>query len=110
MAVTREDVAQIFSRMVERMDGSKAAGINAVIRFELSGDNGGTWWLKITDDGAATGEGAAENPKMTVKATADDFASMIGGALNPMQAFMMGKIKVVGDTGLALKLMPLMNG
>ena len=107
---TREDIAQIFSRMVERIDNKKAEGINAVIQFDLSGDNGGMWWLKITDTGAATGEGAGESPKMTLKATADDFSSMIGGTLNPMQAFMMGKIKVMGDTGLALKLMPLMNG
>jgi putative sterol carrier protein len=32
------------------------------------------------------------------------------GGLNPMQAFMTGKIKIQGDTSLALKLMPLING
>jgi len=95
--------------MLERIDAKKTEGINATIQFDLSGENGGMWWLKIADDGADVGEGAVDS-KMTLKATADDFMSMMSGGLNPMQAFMMGRIKVVGDTGLALKLMPLING
>jgi putative sterol carrier protein len=47
---------------------------------------------------------------MTLKASADDFYGMMVGSLNPMQAFMTGKIKILGDTNLALKLMPLING
>ena len=110
MAATHDDVAKIFPTMVERFDPAKAEGINATIQFDLAGENGGQWWLKIADGKAETGEGASEGAKMTLKATADDFVDMLGGKLNPMQAFMMGRIKVVGDTGLALKLMPLING
>ncbi|MFN8529622.1 MAG: SCP2 sterol-binding domain-containing protein [Anaerolineae bacterium] len=110
MAFSREDIAKIFPTMVERFDPKKAEGINAAIQFDLSGENGGQWWLKIADGKAESGEGTTDNTKMTLKATADDFGSMMTGSLNPMQAFMMGKIKVVGDTGLALKLMPLING
>lgn len=109
MAFSHEDIAKIFPGMVAKFDPKKAEGINAAIQFDLSGENGGMWWLKIADGQASVGEGAAENPKMTLKATADDFGSMMAGQLNPMQAFMTGKIKVVGDTGLALKLMPLIS-
>jgi len=110
MAVTKEEVAKIFPAMAERLDPSKAQGINSTIQFDLSGDNGGMWWLKIADSGAEIGEGAADGAKMTLKASAEDFVSMMTGGLNPMNAFMMGRIKIVGDTGLALKLMPLING
>ena len=41
---------------------------------------------------------------MTVKASAEDFFAIATGQMNPMQAFMMGKIKVT-DTNLALKMM-----
>jgi putative sterol carrier protein len=108
----REQIVEIFSGMMNRMgeDLSKVAGINAAIQFDLSGDGGGQQWLRIADDGVTTGEGTVENPRMTLRASADDFVGMIAGTVNPMQAFMMGKIKIQGDTGLALKLMPLING
>lgn len=106
---SHEEVAAIFPGMAQRFDPTKADGINAVIQFELSGDNGGSYWLKIADGKMEAGTGASESPRMTVRASADDFSSMIKGALNPMQAFMMGKIKIQGDTGLAMKLMPLLS-
>lgn len=105
-----EQINNIFEGIVSRFDASKAAGINAAIQFDLSGDGGGAYWMEIDDDGVKTGEGNIDNAKMTLRATADDFVNMIGGTLNPMQAFMTGKIKIQGDTGLALKLMPLING
>ena len=107
---TSEQIKDIFGTMVERFDPEKVAGIDAAIQFDLSGDGGGMYWLRIAPSGVQTGEGSVESPKMTLKASADDFATMIGGGLNPMQAFMTGKIKIQGDTGLALKLMPMING
>ncbi|MCK6577974.1 MAG: SCP2 sterol-binding domain-containing protein [Anaerolineae bacterium] len=106
---SREEIAGIFNGILQRFDAAKAEGLNAVVQFDLSGDNGGAYWMKIADGKMEVGSGASENPKMTVRASADDFASMISGAINPMQAFMMGKIKIQGDTGLALKLMPLLS-
>jgi putative sterol carrier protein len=107
---TREEIAGTFNVMTERFDPKKAEGIDATIQFDLAGDNGGLYWLSIRNGEAKTGEGAADNARMTIKASADDFYSMMNGGLNPMQAFMTGKIKVQGDTSLALKLMPLING
>lgn len=106
---SREEVAQVFPTIVERFDPKKAAGLNVAIQFDLSGDNGGLYWLLIENDKAETGEGKLENAKMTLKASGDDFYNMLKGTINPMQAFMTGKIKIQGDTSLALKLMPLIN-
>lgn len=106
---TREEIAGLFPTMVSKFDPSKSQGINATIQFDLSGDNGGMYWLNIADSGATYGEGQAENPKMTLRSNADDFAAIIAGKSNPMQAFMTGKIKIQGDTNLALKLMPLIS-
>ncbi|MEP7294148.1 MAG: SCP2 sterol-binding domain-containing protein [Chloroflexota bacterium] len=106
---TSEEVAGIFSEMVARFDPAKVENMNATIQFDLSGDNGGNYWLRIADGKAETGVGQSENPRLTLKAKADDFVGMLSGTMNPMQAFMTGKVKIQGDTGLAMKLMPLIS-
>lgn len=103
MSPSREEVAKIFPAMVERLIPEKAAGVNAAIQFDLSGDNGGQYWLRIDDGTAATGVGSVDEPEMTVKASADDYYEMAVGAINPLQAFMSGRVKIQGDMGLAMK-------
>lgn len=91
---TKEEMQQVFPTMVERFQPDKAKGVNAVIQFELSGDSGGLWWLKIAEGQCEYGEGAAADPQMVFKSKDEDFYALVSGKLNPVQAFMMGKIKV----------------
>lgn len=105
MTFTKEQVAAIFPAMAERFMPEKAEGVDAIVAFELTGDNGGQYWLRIADGKISSGEGAADNPKLTIKAAADDYANVASGALNPMQAYMGGKLKITGDMGLAMKFM-----
>ncbi|NWG15149.1 MAG: SCP2 sterol-binding domain-containing protein [Chloroflexi bacterium] len=107
---TREEIAQIFPTMAnERFLPAKAEGVNAIIQFNLSGDNGGLFWLKIAEGVCVAGEGQAENPKMTLKAAADDWHAVSTGKINAMQAFMSGKLKIEGDMGLAMKMQTMFN-
>ncbi len=103
---TSQEIEQIFAKM-SSVDPKKIVGMNAIIQFDLSGDNGGMYWIKIANGTVEGGSGQTENPNMTLRSTADDWAQVIAGTLNPMQAFMSGKIKIQGDMGLALKLQPL---
>jgi putative sterol carrier protein len=96
--------AEISQMMVEGFKPEKAAGVNAVIQFDLSGDGGGQFWLDINDGTISAHEGMAENPKMTLKSTTEDYYDVATGQLNPMQAFMSGKIKISGDMSLAMKM------
>ena len=100
---TREEINGIFPAMVNNFQADNAGNANTTIQFDLSGDNGGVYWVKV-DNGTATHGSGDTNADMTVKATADDFFNIVSGSLNPMQAFMMGKIKVT-DTNIALKMM-----
>jgi putative sterol carrier protein len=103
---TSQEIEQIFAKM-SSVDPKKIEGMNAIIQFDLSGDNGGLYWVKIANGKVEAGTGQTENPNMTLRSAADDWAQVIAGTLNPMQAFMSGKIKIQGDMGLALKLQPL---
>lgn len=78
--------------------------INAVYEFDVSGDNGGTWTLDFTKDGNYITEGSTGDADCVVKISDSDFVDMYNGDLPGPQAFMMGKINVEGDMGLAMKL------
>jgi putative sterol carrier protein len=101
---TISEIAEIFPAMCQRFVPEKAEGVNAIIQFDLSGDNGGLYWLRIVEGRCESGDGQAENPKMTLRAAADDWHAVATGAMAPMQAFMSGKLKIQGDMSLAMKL------
>ena len=105
---TREEIQQTMTSMIDRFQPEKADGMDEKIQIDLSGDNGGKYWVKIVDKQVDAGEGDIESPSMTMRLSADDFYGLIQGDLNPMTAFMMGKIKV-DNVGLGMKMLNLFN-
>jgi putative sterol carrier protein len=101
------NVADVFKEMPNRFDASKASGVNLSIQFELSGDNGGQWFVKVADGQVDSGEGTIESPKATIRMDGNDYVAMTSGELNPMAAFMSGKVKVEGDLGSVMQLQSL---
>jgi putative sterol carrier protein len=97
-------IADIQNAMVEGFQADKAEGVDATIQFDLGGDEGGQFYLVISDGEVAAHEGTAEEAKMTLKSTIDDYYNVATGKTNAMQAFMSGKIKISGDMGLAMKM------
>jgi len=98
---------EIFEAMPGRFLPEKAGDLQAVIQFDLTGEGGAQYYATIGKGACAVAEGTTPNPTMTFSAAAADYISMINGQLNPMQAFMQGKIKVKGDMSLALKMQTL---
>ena len=46
----------------------------------------------------------------TVVVSIDNMKALAQGQLDPMMAFMQGKLKIIGDMGIAQKLVPLLKG
>ena len=101
-------VAQLQSKM-ENVDAEKMKGVNAVFQFDLSGDAGGVMHVKVVDGSAVLEASAHESPNIVISMSAEDFASLLEGKLNPTSAFMAGKVKVKGDMSLAMKLQGLLG-
>jgi putative sterol carrier protein len=98
------NAAEIFAEMPEAFLANKAGDMRATYQFNLSGEGGGDWAVSVADGACTVIEGQAENSNVTIGMDADDFVKMISGELQPVVAFMQGKIKLQGDTSLALKL------
>ena len=96
--------AEIFEQMPQQFDASKAKNANFSIQFDLSGDGGGQWFAKIADGKCDTGEGTTDDPTATIRMDATDYVKMTSGELNPMAAFMSGKVKVEGDLSAVMQL------
>lgn len=97
---------EIFAEVERRLQANpaKIQGMTATYKFQLSGDDGGTYYIKINNGAAEAGAGEPESAGCTIIMAADDLKAMVGGQLNPVSAFMSGKLRVQGDMSLAMKL------
>lgn len=95
--------ADIFKNMSERFKADKAGDMNATVQFDLTGEGGGQWYVVVANGSAAVEQGTTDNPKATIRMNAADYVDMTTGALNPMAAFMSGKVKVEGDLNTVMK-------
>jgi putative sterol carrier protein len=103
------NLENIFANMSDQFQTDKAGDLDLSILFDLSGDGGGQWNAKIADGKFDVTKGAVENPTATLIMDADDFEAMSKGDLNPMMAFMSGKIKVDGDLNAVMKFQSLVG-
>ena len=101
---------EVFEKVVSRFDADKMAGVNATVQFNLTGGDGGEYYLAIAGGNCNYGKGAAESPSATITIASEDLTALTSGQLNPMAAFMQGKIKVQGDMGVVMKMQNLLSG
>ncbi|MCX4242181.1 SCP2 sterol-binding domain-containing protein [Paraliomyxa miuraensis] len=77
------------------------SGLAARLKFDL-GDDGVILLDGTSSPNTVTNDD--EDADCTVGVTLDDLTAMIAGELNPMTAFGLGKLRIEGDMGVAMKL------
>ena len=82
----------------------KAAGLEAIIQYRLTGDQAGDYIITIKDDKCSVAEGVADDPVMTMTADGSYFGDVLLGKADGMKGFMEGKLQLAGDLNLAMKL------
>lgn len=95
---------ELFEAMPGSFDRDAAAGVDAVILFDLVGEGGGRWYATIRECELSIEQGSDVAPDLTISASAEDYIAIATGALNEQLAFMTGRITARGNTRLAMKL------
>lgn len=82
-------------------------GATARITYELTGADAPTFHVHLTDGRVAeVGPGADEDADFTMIVRAPDYLSSLRGELDLTVGFMRGSVKVVGNVGRMLSVLP----
>jgi len=101
---SRSTPQQVFDGMRQNFQANKAKGVHARYQWELSGPNGGEWWIDVNDGTYKMGKGKIDNPSVTFITSDADWVAMSNGKLKGTWAFMTGRLKVRGSQAVARKL------
>uniref|UniRef100_A0A8D0F4S3 SCP2 domain-containing protein n=1 Tax=Strix occidentalis caurina TaxID=311401 RepID=A0A8D0F4S3_STROC len=98
-------VAETFRVIQEAMSEEYVRSTQGVFQFELSGDEGGTWYIDLKTKGGSAGFGKPSvTADVVMSMSSADFVKMFTGKLKPTLAFMSGKLRIKGNMTLAIKL------
>lgn len=96
-----DSAREFFETLESRVDASKLQDQVVSYRFDIAG--AGSWHVSVEDGSIDVNE--TDDPAETVFSMKEEvFLRLLRGEQNPATAFMMGKIKIQGDMGQALKL------
>jgi len=96
---------QITEGMRERV--AEDSGLGAKVKFDFGDDGVVMLDASQVPNVVSNDDGDAD---CTLKISMADFIAMTQGELDGTTAFMMGKLKVEGDMGLAMKLQGVLRG
>ena len=105
MATTEE----IMRSMPERFRPEMAGNMKVTYLFELSGEDGGQWHIRIEGGNCTVDSGPITDPDATVSMVAADFIGINTGAINAASLFWSGQIEVEGDMDSVIALAPVMG-
>ena len=98
------ELENVMKGMAASFNPDAARGVTATIQLNASGEEGGSYVLAIEDGKVEASAGQAESPTATINVAAADWLAISRGDLDPMKAFMTGKVRFSGDMGLIMKL------
>jgi putative sterol carrier protein len=95
---------EVFDSMRSSFQSAKAKGVHARYQWNLSGPQGGEWWIEVNDGSYKMGTGKIDHPNVTFVAKDKDWVAVSNGQLSRTWAYFTGRLKIRGDQTIARKL------
>jgi putative sterol carrier protein len=99
-----QTVKEFFDVLPGKFDAEAAEGLAAVYQFDLSGPQGGQYYVKIQDGACAVSQGVHPEPHVVFSMSGEDCLQILNGQLDGASVAMSGRLRITGDIGLALHL------
>jgi NAD(P)-dependent dehydrogenase (short-subunit alcohol dehydrogenase family)/putative sterol carrier protein len=96
-AAAPTSVKAVFEKMPQAFRPEKAAGVNVVFQYTISGEGGGEWFAEIREGACRVEAGKHTSPTCTLAISSADFLALMSGKLPAMEAYTSGKLKIGGD-------------
>ena len=95
---------QVFDGMQRSFNAEKAKGITASYQWNISGPDGGNWFVVVTDGKCRMGKGTTPNPDVTFTVSDKDWVAISNDELSGSWAYITGRLKIKGPQSIAKKL------
>jgi len=95
---------EVFDAMRGSFQPAKAKGVHARYQWDLSGPQGGQWWIDVNDGTYKMGKGKIDNPSVTFVTSDKDWVALSNGTLGGKWAYFTGRLKIRGSQSVARKL------
>ncbi|WP_406144121.1 SCP2 sterol-binding domain-containing protein [Streptomyces sp. NBC_01012] len=95
-------LGEVFGRMRQQFRPEAAGGLEALIRWKITGESDEVYETSIANGACTVHQGRSDaEPRTTLVMGDAEFLKLVSGNGNPVTMFMMRKLKVAGDVGLA---------
>ncbi|MCH7953805.1 MAG: SCP2 sterol-binding domain-containing protein [Chloroflexi bacterium] len=106
--MTQEQLPTSIKEIMDGMPGAfqpdKAAGANAVIQFNFTGDEPGNYTVKVADGKCEVTEGTDDGATVTINSPSDVWLKITRRELDGATAFMSGQFTFTGDMGVLMQM------
>ena len=97
-------IKQVMDAMPGAFQPDKAAGVDATIQFNFTGDEPGNYTVKVADGACAVNDGTDEGATVTINAPSDVWLKIMRQELDGSTAFMSGQFTFTGDMGVLMQM------
>ncbi len=95
----------VFRALKEHFRPETAQGVQAVVGVHIEGEGGGSWYLDFDEDQLEVLREAPDKPvDVDIHVSAEDYWALLYGEMDPLAAYMRGRLRIRGDLRLLYQL------
>lgn len=100
----RDTIKDLISGMAITFNVEEAKDLEAIIQFNVSGEDPGQYYLEVGDGKCTAYEGKHEKPTLRINTPSEVWVDISNGKRNGVTAMLTGKYTVDGNLGLMMRL------